>query len=134
MSAHVFTYGSLMFAQVWQRVVRGAYRSCPAMAHGFARHAIAGETYPGMIRRDGANVPGMLYFDVGPDDIAALDTFEGAEYRRETVLATLAFGEQVTAETYLYLLPQKLSESPWRPEEFQMESFIGSYCRDRLSG
>jgi gamma-glutamylcyclotransferase (GGCT)/AIG2-like uncharacterized protein YtfP len=132
MRAHIFTYGSLMFAPVWTCVVRGVYRSAPAEAAGFARYAIAGETYPGLIARDGASVQGMLYFAVAPDDIAALDAFEGIEYRRMPITVTLASGESAQANTYLYLLPQKLSESPWLPEAFQMERFLGTYCRDRL--
>ena len=132
MSAHVFTYGSLMFPDVWERVVRGTYRNAPARLDGHARFEIAGETYPGMIVRAGAAVEGVLYFDVSPADIAALDAFEGSEYRRTTVKVTLASGEAVEAGTYLYLLPQKLSESPWLPEAFQMERFIGSYCREKL--
>ena len=134
MSSHVFTYGSLMFPEVWQRVVRGIYRSAPARVDGHARFEIAGETYPGMIVRPGAAVEGVLYFDVSPEDVAALDAFEGSEYRRETVMAKLAQGESVEAGTYIYLLPQKLSGSPWLPEAFQMERFIGSYCRAKLGG
>ncbi|HYD61148.1 MAG TPA: gamma-glutamylcyclotransferase family protein [Noviherbaspirillum sp.] len=132
MSVHVFTYGSLMFPQVWQRVVRGEYRSSAARLDGHARFEIAGETYPGMIVRPGASVEGVLYFDVSPADVAALDAFEGEEYRRDTVRVALPSGELVDAGTYLYLLPQKLSDSPWRPEAFQMARFIGSYCREKL--
>lgn len=132
MACHIFTYGSLMFAQVWQRVVRGDYGCAPARLDDYARFAIAGETYPGMIAQPGAKVAGVLYFDVAPPDIAALDAFEGDEYRREAVRVTLETGETVEAGSYLYLLPQKLSDSPWLPEAFQMERFIGSYCRDRL--
>lgn len=129
---HVFTYGSLMFPEVWRRVVRGEYRSLTARLDGHARFAIEGETYPGMVARDGAWVEGMLYFDVSPADIGALDAFEGSEYRRDTVDVVLASGERVEAGTYIYLLPQKLSGSPWLPEAFQMERFIGSYCREKL--
>ncbi|HZW22072.1 gamma-glutamylcyclotransferase family protein [Noviherbaspirillum sp.] len=132
MSCHVFTYGSLMFPEVWQRVVRGGYRSAPARLDGHVRFEIAGETYPGMIVRRGAAVDGVLYFDVSPADMAALDAFEGSEYRRDTVKVALASGEQVDAGTYIYLLPQKLSESSWLPEAFQMERFIDSYCRAKL--
>jgi len=134
MSSHVFTYGSLMFPEVWQRVVRGNYRSVAARLDGHARFEIAGETYPGMIVRPGAAVDGMLYFDVSPADMTALDAFEGIEYRRDTVKVALASGEQVDAGTYIYLLPQKLSESSWLPEAFQMERFIASYCREKLGG
>lgn len=134
MSFHVFTYGSLMFPEVWQRVVRGEYRSAPARLDGHARFGIAGETYPGMVAAPGASVEGVLYFDVSPEDVAALDHFEGNEYRRELVGVVLETGESVEAGTYIFLLPQKLSGSPWLPEAFQMERFIGSYCREKLGG
>lgn len=132
MSAHVFTYGSLMFPEVWQRVVRGDYRSTPAVLDGHARFALAGETYPGTIVRTGASVAGIVYFDVSDADVAALDAFEGSEYRRDRVRVRLDSGAQQDAQTYIYLLPQKLSESPWLPEEFQMQRFLGTYCRERL--
>jgi gamma-glutamylcyclotransferase (GGCT)/AIG2-like uncharacterized protein YtfP len=131
MTCHVFTYGSLMFPQVWQRVVQGAYRSASARLEQYVRLAIAGATYPGMLRRNGSSVDGVVYFDVSPPDIAALDTFEGDEYRREEVLVTLETGEMLAAETYIYLLPKKLSQSPWSPETFALEHFIGAYCRDK---
>lgn len=123
-----------MFPQVWQRVVRGNYRSSAASAAGHARYEIAGETYPGMVVQAGSAVEGVLYFDVGPQDMDALDAFEGAEYRREEITVTLATGETVRACTYIYLLPEKLLESTWRPDAFQMARFIGTYCRDKLGG
>lgn len=132
MSAHVFTYGSLMFPEVWQRVVRGDYRSAPAVLDGHARFALAGETYPGTIVRAGASVAGIVYFDVSDSDVAALDAFEGSEYRRDRVRVRLDSGALEDAHTYIYLLPQKLSESPWLPEKFQMQRFLGTYCRERL--
>lgn len=134
MPCHVFTYGSLMFAPVWQRVVRGKYRAQPARLAGFARFAIAGETYPGMVAQAGAAVDGVLYRDVDERDLAALDAFEGEDYRRITVRVAPDAAATLEAQTYLYLLPQKLTPSPWQPDAFQMERFIGSYCRDRLGG
>ena len=133
MPSHIFTYGSLMFPQVWHRVVRGDYRSAPARLDGHVRFAITGETYPGMVARPGMSVEGVLYFDVSPVDVSALDAFEGDDYRRHMVRVSLASGEAVEAGTYIYLPTQKLSESPWLPEAFQMERFIGSYCREKLS-
>lgn len=128
MSRHVFTYGSLMFAPIWRRVVRGDYRQAPATLAGHARFAIVGEAYPGMIAHPGASVAGVLYFDVDAKDVDALDAFEGADYSRRRVSVRLASGEAAEANTYLYLLPQNLSESPWLPEEFQMRRFIASCC------
>lgn len=132
MTCHIFTYGSLMFAPVWRRVVQGTYRSAPARLDNHARFAIIGETYPGMVAMDGDSVAGVLYFDVSDRDIAALDAFEGIEYRREQVVVTLENGESAVANTYIYRATEKLSQSPWLPETFQLERFIGSYCRDKL--
>jgi gamma-glutamylcyclotransferase (GGCT)/AIG2-like uncharacterized protein YtfP len=123
---NIFTYGSLMFPQVWERVVRSDYRATSARLDGYARFAIAGETYPGMVAQRIASVQGVLYFEIAPQDLAALDAFEGAEYRREPVQVMLESGEAVSATTYVYLLPQKLSASAWLPEAFQMERFIGT--------
>jgi gamma-glutamylcyclotransferase (GGCT)/AIG2-like uncharacterized protein YtfP len=126
----VFTYGSLMFAQVWQRVVRGRYQSEPAVAADYVRLAIAGVDYPGMIARAGASVPGVLYFDVDARDIAALDTFEGADYRRVPLQVTTASGVALAAHAYLYLPLQNLSESPWLPQAFDAARFIEAHCGD----
>lgn len=132
MRCHVFTYGSLMFAPVWQRVVRGHYRFERARLDGFARFAITGETYPGMVVQPGASVAGILYFDVDQPDIAALDAFEGEDYRRDTVRVARDANGEVEAQTYIYLLPHKLSSLSWQPESFEMERFIGTYCQDKL--
>lgn len=132
MTCHIFTYGSLMFPQVWQRVVRGVYRFAPARLDGYARFAIAGETYPGIVAQHGASVTGVLYFDVAEQDVDALDAFEGSEYRRDSVRVKLETGKTAEAGAYVYLLPQKLSQSPWAPEAFQLARFLDSYCRDKL--
>jgi gamma-glutamylcyclotransferase (GGCT)/AIG2-like uncharacterized protein YtfP len=131
-SCHIFTYGSLMFPQVWERVVRGHYRSTPATITGFARYALAGATYPGMVAQSGGSVAGVLYFDVDPPDVDALDAFEGAEYRRDRLTVRLDSGTEIAADSYIFLQPLRLSEQPWRPEAFQMERFLQTYCRDKL--
>lgn len=129
---HVFTYGSLMFAPVWTRVVRGDYRSAPAVADGHARHAIAGETYPGMVASAPDRVEGVVYFDVDAADLAALDAFEGADYRRADIDVRLADGSVMRAAAYLYLRTERLAAAPWRPDAFQMQRFLDTYCRARL--
>ncbi|WP_076592659.1 gamma-glutamylcyclotransferase family protein [Herminiimonas arsenitoxidans] len=131
---HIFTYGSLMFPEIWQRVVRGDYRSAAATAQGYARYALADDTYPGMITRSDAAVEGVVYFDVDAEDIAALDAFEGSEYRRDSVDVVIESGEIVIACTYIFLAGHRLSDVPWEPQAFQMSRFIGSYCSDKLDG
>lgn len=131
---HIFTYGSLMFPEIWQRVVRGNYRSATATLPGFARYALADDTYPGMVAQAEAAVEGVLYYDVAPPDLAALDAFEGREYRREKVNVVIESGETVIACTYIFLAEQRLSGLPWEPQAFQMSRFIGTYCSDKLGG
>jgi gamma-glutamylcyclotransferase (GGCT)/AIG2-like uncharacterized protein YtfP len=128
MSTHIFTYGSLMFPQVWQRVVRGAYRSAPATLDGHARFEVTGQTYPGMVPVPGAQVRGLVYFDVDPADIALLDIFEGAAYRRKELEAVLADRSAVAISAYLYLDRSGLSQRPWDPEQFQIARFMASHC------
>lgn len=132
MMTNVFTYGSLMFPDVWERVVRGSYQCSPATVYGCARFAIAGETYPGMIEQADASVEGILYFDVDAADLAALDAFEGDDYRRVVLQAKLESGGTIEAGTYLYLVAARLTSQPWLPEAFQMQRFLGTYCRDKL--
>lgn len=134
---HVFTYGSLMFPAVWRRVVRGSHRSVPAVLEGYARHAVRGELYPGIVRRPGASVEGVLYLDVGEADIAVLDAFEGDEYRRESVVVRTAAGgrpETMTADAYLFLADHRLAAGPWEPQHFRLANFIAAHCGGDAGG
>jgi len=132
MPVNIFTYGSLMFPQVWQRVVRGRYRSATATVHDHARYALTGESYPGMIAQAGGSVPGIVYFAVDACDVAALDAFEGSAYRRVRLDAGLDSGEKIMADSYLFVLPQQLSGQPWDPDAFRLKHFLATYCGERL--
>ncbi len=129
---NVFTYGSLMFAEVWGRVVHGAYGAVAARLVGHRRHEVRGQTYPGMIACDGAAVEGVLYLDVAADDLERLDRFEGADYRRITVSVDCADGAPRAGETYLYLRHDLLLDAPWKAETFAMQRFLETYCADKL--
>lgn len=99
-SLHVFTYGSLMFAPVWERVVQGRYRSLPAQLQGYVRLVVRGVSYPGIVEREGAKVDGLLYLDVVAADLDRLDRFEGSEYARRDLVVSLPDGSQTTAAAY----------------------------------
>lgn len=127
MSANVFTYGSLMFTEVWQPLVGGRYPSEPAVLADFRRFAVPGVAYPGIVAAPGEQVAGLLYRDVGPDDLARLDLFEGAEYQREALPVTLANGSVLVAETYVWLDHGRLSDAAWLPEAFRLREFLRTY-------
>ncbi len=132
MPTHVFTYGSLMFAPVWERVVQGAYRSAAATLDQHVRFSLVDDTYPGMVASAGSSVAGVVYFDVDAADLAALDYFEGSEYRRTPVQLRLEDGAALAGQTYLFTALGRLSDQAWNPDTFAMARFLDSYCRDKL--
>jgi len=125
-NGNIFTYGSLMFDEVWRQVVSGHYRSAPAVLHHHQRHALTGLSYPGVVAMPGEQVAGRLYFDVSADDIARLDVFEGSEYRRD-LLQVMANGEPASAWTYIWLDAQRLSGKPWLSDAFRLREFLQTY-------
>ncbi len=132
MSRSVFTYGSLMFTEVWSLVVAGRYRAADARLDRHARCSVVDQTYPGMVLSPDAQVAGVVYFDVDDADVARLDHFEGDDYRRDRVTVTLADGTTTAAETYVYLHVDRLLAAPWEPHAFALQRFIDTYCRARL--
>ena len=128
MNGNVFTYGSLMFDEVWCKVVAGRYQSEAATLHDCRRFAVSGVSYPGVVAMAGERVAGLLYLDVSPDDLARLDAFEGAEYRREALTVTLANGATVCAWTYVWLDHGRLSDAPWLSEAFRLGEFLETYA------
>lgn len=128
MTTTVFTYGSLMFPEVWQKLVRGNYRSSQATASGYARFAVHEARYPGMVLMEGASVDGVLYHDVDEEDLQRLDQFEGSEYRRDTIVATLEDGSTLQADTYIHIVTERLATTPWAPAEFDLAGFLRTYC------
>jgi gamma-glutamylcyclotransferase (GGCT)/AIG2-like uncharacterized protein YtfP len=128
---NVFTYGSLMFAPVWERVVRGQYRSALARLDAHSRHALIGETYPGVRVNPNAHVDGRVYFDVDAADVARLDDFEGDNYDRLISPVELQSGEVATAGFYLYKGPLTLTAQDWDPQWFEREGmavFLATFC------
>ncbi|MBP9612525.1 MAG: gamma-glutamylcyclotransferase, partial [Sulfurospirillum sp.] len=77
--AHIFTYGSLMFEEVWNSLVLGQYTSAPAFLEGYARRCVKNEEYP-VVFEANESVNGILYYDVEPYDVERLDAFEGEYY------------------------------------------------------
>jgi hypothetical protein len=133
-----------MFPAVWTRVVAGSYRSLPATLRGFRRQRVRGEDYPALEQAPGAAaadapaaVDGVLYLDVAAADLATLDRFEGADYRRIEVPVVLRqdapggppAGSALLADTYLFVAAHKVEPAAWDPVEFERER-IGRFLRE----
>lgn len=122
--AHIFTYGSLMFQEVWESLVLGKYSHAPALLEGYARRCVKNEEYP-VIFQANESVKGIVYYDVEPYDIARLDTFEGEYYERKTIL----LNNCIDAEVYVLKCEffDIIDDKPWSEETFEKEG-IKRFC------
>lgn len=128
----VFTYGSLMFPPVWERVVRGQYRSEPAVVRGFRRVCVRDKEHPALVVAAAAApaIEGRIYRGVDAADLARLDHFETAAYARVSVAATVG-SETVPAQTYLALNIDQLLLVDWDLARFERDGlpvFLRTYA------
>ncbi|MGE0800520.1 MAG: gamma-glutamylcyclotransferase family protein [Lautropia sp.] len=130
-TAHVFTYGSLMFERVWQQVVAGRHRRIAASLAGYRRYRVKGESYPALTAAatSGEPLAGVLYLDVAASDLIALDRFEGAQYRRIAVEVAVAADARagglpaaLPAQTYLFVEEHRIEHGLWDPAWFEREA------------
>lgn len=133
MAMHIFTYGSLMFNQVWSRVVQGHYPCSAAHLMGFVRKGVIGAEYPVIYPgASEARVDGTLYFNVSTGDMTRLDEFEGIYYDRQSVSVTLQDGSSADAEVYVLETEYHhiASDLDWDLELFKdrgLNSFLENY-------
>lgn len=128
--AHVFTYGSLMFAPVWSKLVKGTYSATKGELHHYARRCVKGEDYPVILRAD-EKVQGVVYYDVNDEDMQILDDFEGEFYERitvdvETHTQTIQAEVYALKEAYFLIIDDK----PWSERAFEeegMKRFLENY-------
>jgi gamma-glutamylcyclotransferase (GGCT)/AIG2-like uncharacterized protein YtfP len=130
---HIFCYGSLMFAEVWSRVVQEHYATQPGWVRGYQRRGVTGELFPCLIPgTEHDRVHGVIYMHVRPDDIARLDTFEGHLYDRRTTVCT--GGDQHTYAVDLYVIKSHyqalVTDTAWDAAWFATEGlpqFLSRY-------
>jgi gamma-glutamylcyclotransferase (GGCT)/AIG2-like uncharacterized protein YtfP len=118
---NLFTYGSLMFPEVWLPVAGG---ECTGVAATLSDHAalkVRGASYPGLVPAAGRTTAGMLYLEVSAAAIGRLDIFEGSFYERTVVVVKTSGGADVTAFAYVVAPGHRheLADTLWDAEEFR---------------
>ncbi|MBX3427767.1 MAG: gamma-glutamylcyclotransferase [Pirellulales bacterium] len=99
---HLFAYGTLMFAEVWDRVVPRRFASQGGSVTGYRVRRAAGQLFPVMSRGEPVEqVPGLVYFDLDPETVSLLDEYESSLYDRAPVTVALDDGRTIECETYL---------------------------------
>lgn len=129
---HVFTYGSLMFPEVWQIVVGREFESVEGFVTGYSVFRVRRGAYPGLIATPAQEVVrGLVYLDVDAASIARLDRFEGRFYERHSLAVACSDGRRRTADAYV--VPERnrrgLTAEPWTASEFVTGGGIADFTR-----
>ncbi len=121
---HLFTYGTLMFEEIFSRVIATPEPQASQSARlvGYQRFKVIGEVYPALIPSDQAtSVAGRIYFDLTTDQMLRLDAFEGEMYERTPVaVVTEGQGLSISCETYVCHIEYRnlVSNQIWSPFNF----------------
>lgn len=130
--AHLFTYGSLMWADIMAHVCGSVFASEPASLPDHTRRPVHGQDYPGLQQWPVGLVPGRLYRDVDAVALARLDAFEGDEYERIGVIVTLTDSSTLPAQVYRFRaeFADRLLPGDWDADAFGSEGrarFVARY-------
>ncbi|MEM9479615.1 MAG: gamma-glutamylcyclotransferase family protein [Verrucomicrobiota bacterium] len=131
---NVFTYGSLVFPEVWMAVTRLSCRKEEAKLHGYQNRRVKDATFPGILHtgRKEDVVEGLLYLDVSAEALERLDRFEDTFYDRQTVEVS---GGDSTFAAEAYVVPAEqahvLSNKIWDRGKFErdhLKDFLVRCC------
>ncbi len=118
--ASLFTYGSLMCADIMCRVAGCRPAALSAELSGYRRSSLQGRLYPAIVPSPGGRVSGVLYLDLPASALHRLDIFEGELYRREDLAVVTGKGEEQPAMGYVLRAAYHhlLTNTPWDFAEF----------------
>jgi gamma-glutamylcyclotransferase (GGCT)/AIG2-like uncharacterized protein YtfP len=131
--ARLFTYGTLMLAEVMEIVAGRPLPSRRAALRGYRRRRLRGRVYPGIVPAAGETVEGVLWEGVDAAALARIDRFEGSLYDRPELPVAVAPDESCAA--FVYVLRREhealLGEAGWDEAEFRarhLRAYLGE-CR-----
>ena len=132
---HVFTYGTLMFPEVWQAVVGREFAAVEGAAAGFAIFRVQDAVFPGIrAAGDGDAVRGVVYLDVDAASLERLDVFEDDFYERQALWIECDDGQRRQANAYVVPAHNRtvLTDEPWDRHQFVasggLENFINRFA------
>jgi gamma-glutamylcyclotransferase (GGCT)/AIG2-like uncharacterized protein YtfP len=126
---HLFTYGTLMFPEVWRRIAVREVVSERALLNGFAIYRVKDAIIPGIVRaQDGDCVEGVLYRNLDEEMLFELDAYESEFYSRELVKVITDNGQTVDCQAYVVPDNRRdmLTDERWDPDWFAQHK-LASY-------
>jgi len=121
MTRRLFAYGTLQFADIFAAVTGLQAAGVAATLAGFRCEGVRGELYPAVRPEASGQVAGRVYHGLSRPALAALDRFEGDEYRRRVVTVVLEDGRRQQAWCYV-IAPhwrRRLDGRLWDPVQFE---------------
>ncbi len=132
---HIFTYGTLMFPDVWMAVAGRAFETVAGRAAGYGIYRVNGAVFPGIVAADAdSNVPGVVYLNVEEATVARLDRFEDDFYVRQPLTIQCAEGQWLKADAYVVPAANRhvLTAEAWTREAFiagrGLEEFVARFA------
>ncbi len=128
---NLFVYGSLMYEEVWRRLVTRECKRIPAWLYGYRRLRIRGEDYPGLVKGDD-KVRGVVCLGLDDETLRRIDRFEADCYQRGSGEVVNEAGEKIPADffeikqSHMFVIEQK----EWDAEEFErsgLARFLADY-------
>jgi gamma-glutamylcyclotransferase (GGCT)/AIG2-like uncharacterized protein YtfP len=129
---NVFTYGSLMFPDVWRIVVGKDFETIEGAAVGYSILRVQGASFPGITPADETcHVAGLVYLDVDAESVARLDRFEDTFYDRLSLAIDCRDGKKRSADAYVVLAKnrQVLTAEPWTAEWFESSGGLADFIQ-----
>jgi gamma-glutamylcyclotransferase (GGCT)/AIG2-like uncharacterized protein YtfP len=131
---NVFTYGTLMFPEVWQAVAGRPSASINGQVSGFAIYRVRDAVFPGIVATTSGVVQGVVYLDVDDETVRRLDRFEDDFYERQPVTVDCDDGTRRQAEAYVVPDQRRgvLTDEIWSPDGFaargDLERFLTQFA------
>jgi gamma-glutamylcyclotransferase (GGCT)/AIG2-like uncharacterized protein YtfP len=127
---NIFTYGSLMYPEIFEAVAGQSFDAKPATLLNWRRHQLQGETYPAATPYVGYRLEGVVWFNVSVQSLERLDTFETKSYARELVQVGTPDGLMHSAHIYRWLDLTRLLDEDWSKHTFEtqhLKHFLNTY-------
>lgn len=132
MKVNLFVYGSLMYEEIWRRLVSREFQRMPARLDGYRRLRIRGEDYPGLVKGAGT-VSGRVWLGVDEDTLKRIDRFEAECYRRVSGRVVNDAGVEMPAD-FFEIKESHMSlveDVEWDTREFErsgLARFVAGYA------
>jgi gamma-glutamylcyclotransferase (GGCT)/AIG2-like uncharacterized protein YtfP len=132
---NVFTYGTLMFGEVWRAVAGHDFPSVGGTASGYAIFRVRDAQFPGIIAAANERVTGVVYLDVDAAAIERLDRFEDDFYERQGLWIECDDGQRRPAEAYVVpdIHRGVLSDEIWNRDDFVAQGHLQGFIQ-RFAG